>query len=129
MFVVGTLLLGNAWAVVDAKFAVVDAARAGARAYVQADDQIIAETTATRAERAAMAGHHRSHDAVSYPEPVVRPRFERCARVEVTVRDLVPAVELPFVGGVGHGFSVVGVQRELIDPYRSGPAAGSACAG
>jgi hypothetical protein len=129
VFVVGTLLITNVWAVIDAKFAVVDAARAGARAYVRADSAGAAVTASRRAATDAIAAHHRSHDRVTYPDPDPRPRFERCAVVIVVVRDTVPALSLPFVGGVGHGVTVVGEQRELVDPYRSGLPAGSACGG
>jgi hypothetical protein len=129
VFVVGTLLIANVWAVVDAKFAVVDAARAGARAYVRADEARAASHASRRAAEDTMAAHHRAHDRVAYPDPVPQPRFERCATVEVVVRDTVPALSLPFVGGFGHGVTVVGDQRELVDPYRSGLPEGSACAG
>ena len=38
VFIVGTLLVANAWAVVDAKLAVTSAAREAVRSYVEADD-------------------------------------------------------------------------------------------
>ena len=38
IFVLGTLLIANAWAVVDTKLAVTAAAREAARAFVEADD-------------------------------------------------------------------------------------------
>lgn len=129
VFVIGTLLIANVWAVIDAKFAVVDAARAGARAYVRADNGPAAATASSRAAAAAIAAHHRSRDRVAYPEPRALPRFERCAVVVVTVRDTIPALSLPFIGGLGRGVTVVGQQREIVDPYRSGLPAGGACGG
>ena len=39
IFVVGALLVASAWVVVDAKLAVVSAAREAARTYVEAEDQ------------------------------------------------------------------------------------------
>ena len=47
----------------------------------------------------------------------------------MTVRDTIPALSLPFIGGLGRGFTVVGEQHEIVDPYRSGLPAGSACGG
>jgi hypothetical protein len=129
VFVIGTLLIANVWAVIDAKFAVVDAARAGARAYVRADNGPAAATASSRAAAAAIAAHHRSRDRVTYPGPRALPRFERCAVVVVTVRDTIPALSLPFIGGLGRGVTVVGQQREIVDPYRSGLPAGGACGG
>ena len=129
VFVVGTLLIANVWAVVDAKFAVIDAARAGARAYVRADTGASATTASRLAAAATIAAHHRSRDRIAYPDPRAVPRFERCAVVVVTVRDTIPALSLPFIGGLGRGFTVVGEQHEIVDPYRSGLPAGSACGG
>src|SRR5690606_27037415 len=50
LFVVGVLLLANAWAVVDAKMSVTSAAREAARSFVESDD---AESGAAAARVAA----------------------------------------------------------------------------
>lgn len=126
VFLVGTLLVANAWAVVDARIAVGDAARAGTRAYVSAPDQPTAEAEAVAAARQVVAAHGGGSRA-TVSTPAVDPRFARCAVVTVTVETEVPALVLPFVGGFGHGFRVTGRHRGVIDPYRSGGPAESVC--
>lgn len=127
VFVVGTLLLVNAWAVVDARLVVGDSAREGARAYVHEDTEQAARRAADRAIHASLDGRGQHHRQITIDPIDVEPRFERCARVMVTVHEHVPAIVLPFIGGFGHGFTVTGSQRELIDPFRSGLDEGSAC--
>ena len=130
IFVVGTLLVANAWAVVDAKLAVTSAAREAVRAYVEAPDQASGAMAATDAAHAeAVAGHGRerptrppSRSATTATEP-----FARCTRVTVTVHHPVPALRLPWIGGFGHAFDVVARHSELIDPYRSGLPGEATC--
>ena len=130
VFVVGTLLIANVWAVVDAKFAVVDAARAGARAYVRADSGPSGVDRIDDGPRRPPSPRTTGRATASPTPTRMRvPSFERCAVVVVTVRDTIPALSLPFIGGLGRGFTVVGEQREIVDPYRSGLPAGSACGG
>ena len=127
-FVVGTLLVANAWGVVDAKLAVTSAAREAVRAYVEAPDQASAAAAADDAAVEAVAGHGRNPDATTIEirhdgdEP-----FARCTRVTVTVHHPVPAIRLPFIGGYGHAFDVVASQSEVVDPYRSGLPGEASC--
>ncbi len=127
-FVVGTLLVANAWGVVDAKLAVTSAAREAVRAYVEAPDQASAVAAADAAATEAIAGHGRNPDATTTEirhegdEP-----FARCTRVTVTVHHPVPAIRLPFIGGYGHAFDVVASQSEVVDPYRSGLPGEATC--
>jgi hypothetical protein len=51
--------------------------------------------------------------------------FGRCERVGISVRYEVPTLSLPFIGGLGEGFTVRATRSELIDPYRDGLEAGS----
>jgi len=127
-FVVGTLLVVNAWGVVDAKLAVTSAAREAVRAYVEAPDGPSAVTSAEVEARAAVAGHGRDPSAttIDVRHPDGRP-FGRCTRVEVTVHHPVPALRLPFIGGYGHAFDVVATQSEVVDPYRSGLPGEAVC--
>ena len=55
-FVVGMLLVANAWGVVDAKMATTSAAREAVRAYVEASD---ADAAVAAADEAAAGGHGR----------------------------------------------------------------------
>ena len=120
-FVIGTLLIVNAWGVVDAKLAVTSGAREAVRAYVEAPDEASAVDAAREAAGQAMAGHGRDPSAttVEIEHDEGRP-FARCTRVTVTVHHPVPALRLPIIGGYGHAFDVVARQSEVVDPYRSG---------
>jgi hypothetical protein len=127
-FVIGTLLVANAWGVVDAKMATTSAAREAVRAYVEAPDAPTAMTSADEAARQAMTGHGRNPAAttVDVAHEGGRP-FARCTRVTVTVHHPVPALRLPFIGGYGHAFDVVASQSEVVDPYRSGLPGEASC--
>ena len=65
-FVVGTLLVANAWAVVDAKMAVSAAAREATRAYVETPPGADPLARAQAAAREALRGAGRDPDPVSY---------------------------------------------------------------
>ena len=119
VFVVGSLLIANAWAVVDAKLAVSSAAREATRTYVEAGPDLdAAAATARAAAIDALEGQGRdpSRATISITNPAGR--FQRCARVTASVTYRLPAVTLPIIGGYGRGFSVSSHHSELIDPWR-----------
>lgn len=118
IFVVGALLLANAWAVVDAKLAVTAAAREAARTYVEAPDESAAVSTALLAARDALAGQ-RGGETLDL-RITAEGGFRRCALVTAEVEVEVPAVGLPFIGGFGRTFDVTASHSEIVDPYRSG---------
>lgn len=125
VFVAGTLLVANAWAVVDAKLAVESAAREAGRAYVEAGDATAADRAAAQAAAEAMRGAGRdparlelAHDATAYV---------RCAAVTHVATYRVPALVLPFVGGFGNGFTVRGRHREVLDPFAAGMGPENRC--
>jgi hypothetical protein len=120
VLVSGTLLMVNAWAVVDAKFAVDAAAREGARAFVEVPDPGEAHATADRRAREALAAHGRDQServsvAISTPDG-----FGRCRPVEVRVEYEVPALTLPFIGGFGDSITATATHVERVDPFRDG---------
>ena len=117
VFVVGTLLLANAWGVVDAKMAASAAAREGARAFVHAADESAAHSRAGGAVDDALRGHGRSPGEA---HTLVEGDFARCGRVAVTVAIPVPTIGLPWVGGLGPVLTARSVHGELVDPLRSG---------
>lgn len=128
IFVVGTLLVAQAWAVVDVKLAVDAAAREGVRTFVEAPDEATALTQSDEAAREAITGHGRDADRLVVEAPDYGGgSFARCAPVTLTVRYPVPALTLPWIGGVGDGFVVGASHAEIIDPYRSGLVAGGGC--
>lgn len=127
VFVLGTLVIANAWAVIDAKMAAGSAAREATRAFVEADASSPAEAlvAAESAARDAIAGYGRDPDRMEFtPESAA---LERCAPVSIRVAYPVPLVIIPILGRYGHGFTAVGRHSEIVDPYRSGLPAGGAC--
>jgi hypothetical protein len=128
IFVIGSLIATNAWAVVDAKIAAGAAAREAARAYVEAPDGTTASWRATQAARETIDGYGRNPDrvSVSVAHEGNQP-WRRCVRVTVTVRYPVHTISLPGFGGYGDGLEVRSAHGELIDPYRSGLPADGSC--
>lgn len=132
IFVVGTLIIVNAWGVVDAKLAVSSAAREAARVAVETTAGGSDPTARARiAAEAALAGHGRDPGRIT--------RFElrqadpsdgaltRCERVFVDIAIEVETVRVPWVGAFGGTVAVVGAHTEVVDPYRSGVAGAVDC--
>lgn len=126
VFVVGGLLIANAWAVIDAKFATDAAAHAAVRAYAEAPDATSAEQRALEAAGDTAEGFGRTRHRLDI-DLVTDSEFGRCARVRATVRYQVPALSLPWIGGYGDAFHISSVRSELVDPYRSGLPGAVAC--
>lgn len=119
ILIVGALLIANAWAVVDAKMAVVAAAREAARSAVEADNLSEADAAARRAAEAAVLGHRRNPDDLGRISLTADSGFRRCARIDVRVTYVVPAVVLPWIDGFGD-FEVSATHSEIVDPFREG---------
>lgn len=128
VFVVGTLLLANAWAVVDAKFATDAAARQAVRTFVEATEPDAALADARAAGLDAVDAHGRDPGRATV-DPVGEAELARCARVTFEVVYEVPALSLPFIGGYGRApFRVRSAHSELVDPFRSGvPGEADSC--
>ena len=124
LFVVGLLFVVNIWAVIDAKLAVGAAAREGARRSVEALDTDAALGAASETALETLRAHGRGEDSRTTVETSLDRPFGRCARVTVTVRYEVPAISLPWIGGLGNGIDAVSTHSEVVDPYRSGLAEG-----
>lgn len=113
-----TLLVANAWAVVDARGVTDDAAREAARAFAETpadrDPWAEANLAATRAVGAAGRTTGRASISIESAGPL------RCAPVTVEVTYRVPTVLVP---GRTRG-PLLGVVRSrhttIVDPYRSG---------
>jgi hypothetical protein len=135
LFVVGALLVANAWAVVDAKLAVDAAARQATRRYVEAATPADAEPGAVEAGLAALEAHGRNPAAATVRLTGLegsggQAGFSRCARATFTATYEVPALTIPWIGGFGDGIDVTSSHSELVDPYRSGvPGSAEACGG
>ena len=125
IFVVGALVIANAWAVIDARMAADAAAREAARAYVESRNVTAAEQAARQAAEDTIRGAGRNPAALRLSDN--DPPFERCERVEMEASYRVPALTLPFVGGFGKGLTVTGRHSEIIDPFADGLTGGAAC--
>ncbi|HEX2384907.1 MAG TPA: hypothetical protein VHI95_19840 [Acidimicrobiales bacterium] len=129
LFVIGALLITNAWAVIDAKMAVTSAAREAARTYVEAPDHDTGLVRAEAAARAAIAAHGRDPAKVSISGPSSVAAFTRCNHVSFTVTYRVPALTLPFIGGLGSSVDVRSTQTEIVDPFRNDVPGEAVCGG
>jgi hypothetical protein len=126
VFVFGTLMLVNGWAVVDAKFATNGAAREAVRAVVETpggsaltDPQL--REIALGAAQAAGAAHGYAPGAVGIRTLSGSGTLSqtRCAPVRIQASVEVRATTLP--GFVGPRLTTVSsVHEEVIDPFRSG---------
>lgn len=124
----GTLLVANAWGVIDAKLAASSAAREAARTYAEAAtaDSGDAWAAAREAAKDAIEGHGRDWRRASLGPPADG-RIDRCRRFTVEVRYDVPLVAVPLLGQHGRGIEVTARHSEIIDPYRSGLPGTAAC--
>lgn len=127
VFISASLLFANAWAVIDAKFAVSAAAREAVRAYVESDSDDEARARAVRRAREALDAYGRGGDGVSIREPVLEAPFGRCVRVSVSVASEVPMIQIPFLGGFGPSAEVAATHSAVIDPFRSGVEGSGSC--
>jgi len=126
-FVVGVLIIANAWAVVDAKIAVSAAAREAVRAYVEAPAGGHPEDLADAAAREAIQGGGRNPGGLTLTQ--IEGSFARCETVRYEASYRIPAIRVPWLGGFGSGFTVTARHAEIVDPYRTGlPEAVSRCA-
>lgn len=126
VFVVGLLVVVNAWAVVDAKAAASAAAREAARAFVESPSAAGAEAASLDAARAAIEAHGRDSArtelTVSAPDGLAR-----CARVTAEVRHRLPLIRIPLLGQTGDGLTVAARHSELVDAHRSGLPGSASC--
>jgi hypothetical protein len=126
IFVLGALLVTNAWAVIDAKLAATAAAREAARVYVESPDAASAESFGVEAARAELRARGRTPSRAAVQ--ITAGGFLRCRLVTFEVTYSVPTITLPFIGGWGDGLDVTARHGEIVDPYRNGPAGEADCA-
>jgi hypothetical protein len=126
IFVLGTLLVANAWALIDAKFAVAAAAREAARAFVEADPAGDPLQDAHAAAAATLTAYGRDPGRMRL-DPAGE--FVRCQRVSMTVTYPVPVVVLPGLTPLGRGLEANATYSEIVDPLRSGLEGQATCVG
>jgi hypothetical protein len=125
LFVVGTLFVTHAWAVVDTKAATEAAARQAARTYVEASSSEAAASAAQQAAASALSGYGRAPGRADVR--LAAGTFGRCHRITIAVSYPAPLLILPWLGRVGSAETVQARHSELVDPYRSGLAGPSTC--
>lgn len=136
VFVVGVLLVLNAWRLVDGKLAVETAAREAVRGLVEAPvavltDPATGQEVADARARATMAAHRGADDGPNATWRFVDTRVvgtvARCAPLTATITVEVDTVRLPLGAGFGT-VTLTGEHTERIEPYRSGlPVGGWQC--
>ncbi|MEX2563307.1 MAG: hypothetical protein WD358_08615 [Nitriliruptoraceae bacterium] len=136
IFVLGTLMVVNAWAVIDARLAASAAAREAVRAVVEAPPGTNLEVLASRAARDAVQAHGRDPSTVRIEStgPLVQ---SRCARVRLRVSVPIVTIAVPGVTSrspgaaqapLGHRwFEATSTYSEVVDPYRSGLPGTAVC--
>jgi hypothetical protein len=120
IFVIGTLIVANAWGAIDAKFATSAAAREATRAAVEAAPGADLQAVATSAAIMTLDGHGRTSRPGFSVTSVGANQLVRCAEVGFAVQIEVPVVALPGINRTLTSFRVRSEHRELVDPYRSG---------
>ncbi len=124
VFVVGTIVALNGWAVLDADLAANAAAREATRAVVEGRGDAARVMVRARAvARATLDGHGKDAaraEVVLLTTPFRDGRPARCERVTIEVRLPVDPIAVPFVGAFRDPVVAVGQHTELVDPFRSG---------
>src|SRR5437660_2034444 len=106
ILLLGTLIVANAWAVVDAKFAADGAAREGAHTYVE--EGLTADEAAGPARQAVDAALSSLHRPGTVEVEFGQNGHQRCQPVTVRVRTRVAILRLPFVRPAGGHVEVSG---------------------
>ncbi len=127
VFVSTTLLFANVWGVIDAKLAVTSAAREAVRAYVESDNETAAHLVATTRANETLLAYGRDGDRATIGAPTLAAPFGRCVRVTITVSYAVPAIAIPFIGGLGTIAPVTSSFTEIVDPFRDGLPGEATC--
>ena len=126
VFVVGTLIVVNAWGVIDGKLAAAAAAREAARAYVESADPEAADAAASSAATDALAGYGRDPTRMTIRRD--GDAFGRCRRVTFTVEYPIRVGAIPVLGRSITTFTAAARHSELVDPYRDGVPGEATCA-
>jgi hypothetical protein len=131
VLVMGTLIIGNAWGVIDARTAANEAAREAARAFATAPAQTDAQAEDLAQHTAAATLAQLGWRGPGFSVRRVQGSFVRCALVTYEVDIAVPVLRLPWLQAGVSVFRATATHSERVDPYRSGvPGNGPAdCSG
>ncbi|MFI5044338.1 MAG: hypothetical protein ACHQDC_06060 [Acidimicrobiales bacterium] len=113
----GSLMIVNAWAAIDTRIALDSAAREYLRTYGEQPDGTTARAAGERAARTVLSRRGTNPSDLTFTtEPRVE-SFGPCQLAEVGLTVTVPAIEVPFLEGVGSR-SVSVTHTELVDAHR-----------
>ena len=120
VFVAGTLLLVNAWAVFDCHLAASAAAREAVRTFVESSGSDASAVQAGEdAAVEALTGHGKDMERMTVRWSGAH--LARCQAVTVTVGYDVPIVAVPWLGAFGGGLLHTSARHsEVVDPYGRG---------
>jgi Flp pilus assembly protein TadG len=118
IFVIGTLIIANAWGAIDAKLAAASAAREATRAYVESAVAGRADDEARQAAARVIEGYGRDPSRMTVRRD--SGTFGRCERVTLTVEYRATLGAVPLLGRTARTFVAAARHSELVDPYRSG---------
>jgi len=121
VFVVASIMIVNAWTVVDSWLAVSTASREAARVYVESDPADAWPAARSRMQE-VMSAYGRA-DRMTAPKPPAS-AYERCQVVTLTVGYDLAFINVPFLDGFGSLTTIEASHSERIDPYRSGEFTG-----
>ena len=120
VFLAGTLLIVNAWAVFDCHLAASAAAREAVRTFVESsgpDGAAVEDGEA--AARETLIGHGKDPARMNLSWDGAH--VARCQVVTATVSYNVPTIKIPIIGAFGGGLIRTSAShREIVDPYRRG---------
>lgn len=113
----GTILIVNAWAVLDTRMALEAATREYLRAYTEADDPLSAAVEGSGAAERVMQDRPAlwKRTEIDGPEPE---RFGPCAPASVTLRARVPAIRIPAIDTQWGEHTVAVSAVELVDAHQ-----------
>ncbi len=126
VFMVGSLMFAQSWAVLDAKMATTSAARQATRTYVEQPGKSPSDARkrAVQAGEAAIAAHNLPGESSVTPIGVLS--LQRCQRATFAATQKVPALRLPL--SLNPSPVVVRSQHsEVVDPFRSGLEGQATC--
>jgi hypothetical protein len=127
VLVLGVLIIGNAWGVIDARVAAGDAAREAARTFATAPAATDAQADALARDAGTEALRQFGWTRPGITIQRTSGSFTRCALITYEVTIPVPAIRLPWVASGLSLFHARATDSERVDPYRSGvPGPGAA---
>lgn len=129
VFVIGTLLFAQFWAVLDAKLTTASAAREATRTFVEQPGRSgpnAASSAAVNAGRRVLNGN--ALTANGTVRPLGNPSLRRCHRISYEARATVPNMALARSAGRAQ-IEVISRHTEIVDPLRSGLTGRARCIG